>query len=125
MSYKALNKVFYTVSKDEFERIYMERFSSDETIKLNFYIKEKQAFFLQNAEVFSLAYEIAKLDKKIYMIYSNLPGVAINQYSKKCLIDEIVITNNIEGVHSSRKPANKKSSPQKDLTEENLQGEGE
>ena len=103
MSYKALNKVFYTVSKDEFERIYMERFSSDETIKLNFYIKEKQAFFLQNAEVFSLAYEIAKLDKKIYMIYSNLPGVAINQYSKKCLIDEIVITNNIEGVHSSRK----------------------
>lgn len=103
MSYKALNKVFYTVSKDEFERIYMERFSSSEAVKLHFYIKDKQAFFLQNAEVFSLAYEIAKLDKKIQMIYSSLPGVAINQYSRKCLIDEIVITNNIEGVHSSRK----------------------
>ena len=103
MVYKELRKASYTVSKDEFERIYMERFSSSEAIKLNFYIKGKQAFFLQNAEVFSLAYEIAKLDKKIWILSNNLPGVAINQYSKKCLIDEIVITNNIEGVHSSRK----------------------
>ena len=57
MSYKELKKVFYTASSDEFERIYMERFSSAEAVKLNFYIKENQAFFLQNAEVFSLAYE--------------------------------------------------------------------
>lgn len=103
MPYKELKKTFYTVSKEDFERIYMERFSSSEAVKLNFYIKGKQAFFLQNAEVFSLAYEIAKLDKKILILRNNLPGVAINQYSKKCLIDEIVLTNNIEGVHSSRK----------------------
>lgn len=103
MSYKELKKVFYTVSKEEFERIYMERFSSGEAVKLNFYIKGKQAFFLQNAEVYALAYEIAKLDKAILNLCNNLPGVAIHQYSKKCLIDEIVITNNIEGVHSSRK----------------------
>ncbi len=32
-----------------------------------------------------------------------MPPIALNQYSKKCLIDEIVITNKIEGVHSSRK----------------------
>ena len=30
-------------------------------------------------------------------------SVALRQYSKRCLIDEIVLTNNIEGVYSSRK----------------------
>ena len=48
-------------------------------------------------------YEILKTDKKVSLLCTQLPGIAINQYSRKCLIDEIVITNNIEGVHSSRK----------------------
>ena len=34
---------------------------------------------------------------------NSLPGKALEQYSKKCLIDEIVVTNNIEGVRSTRK----------------------
>ena len=51
----------------------------------------------------TLAYKIEKLDKEIVKLCNTLPGVAIDQYSKKCLIDEIVITNKIEGVHSSRK----------------------
>ena len=43
------------------------------------------------------------MDKEIGKLCDALPGVATNQYPKKCLIDEIVITNKIEGVHSSRK----------------------
>ena len=34
---------------------------------------------------------------------AQLPDIAKEQYSRKCLIDEIVLTNKIEGVHSSRK----------------------
>ena len=37
------------------------------------------------------------------LLSMKLPGVALRQYSQKCLIDEIVLTNKIEGVHSSRK----------------------
>ena len=81
----------------------MKRFNSEETVKLNFYIGDKQLFFLENAEVMKIAFYISKLDKEIASLCGRLPGVAIDQYSKKCLIDEIVITNKIEGVHSSRK----------------------
>ena len=32
-----------------------------------------------------------------------MPGVAIVQFAKRCLIDEIILTNNIEGVYSTRR----------------------
>ena len=102
MAYKKLKSLYYG-NNEVYAQEYLNRFNSDETIKINFYIGEHQAFFVQNAEVMTLAYKIAKLDKEIGNLCDDLPGVAINQYSKKCLIDEIVITNKIEGVHSSRK----------------------
>ena len=102
MAYKDLKTLYYG-NNENYAKEYMNRFNSEETIKLNFYIGENQAFFIQNAEVWKIAFNIAKLDKKIGELCNELPGVAINQYSRKCLIDEIVITNKIEGVHSSRK----------------------
>ena len=70
---------------------------------LSFEITQHPAFFLQDAEVMRLAYEIMKLDRAVTRLSAALPGIAKAQYSKKCLIDEIVLTNRIEGVHSSRK----------------------
>ncbi len=102
MPYKDL-KGFSFGDNEKYAEEYLKRFNSEETVKIDFNIREKQAFFLRNYDVMSLAYEISKLDKKIGELCNDLPGVAIEQYSKKCLIDEIVITNKIEGVHSSRK----------------------
>ena len=36
-------------------------------------------------ELLTLAYKIAKLDKEIGKLCDALPGIATNQYSKKCL----------------------------------------
>lgn len=102
MAYKELKSLYYGTD-EAYAQEYLNRFNSPEAIKLNFYIGKSQAFFLQNTEVLMLAYRIAKLDKAISKLCDDLPGVAINQYSKKCLIDEIVITNKIEGVRSTRK----------------------
>lgn len=43
------------------------------------------------------------MDKEIAKLSALLPKIALQQYINKCLIDEIVITNNIEGVYSTRK----------------------
>lgn len=102
MLYKELKSLYYG-SNEIYAQEYLNRINSEETTKLNFYIGDNQAFFVENAEVMKTAFNIAKLDKKIDKLCNKLPGVAIEQYSKKCLIDEIVITNKIEGVHSSRK----------------------
>lgn len=102
MSYKELKSLYYG-NNEIYAQEYLNRFNSEDSIKLNFYIGENRAFFTENSEVMKMAYNIAKLDKEIDNLCKRLPGVAIGQYSRKCLIDEIVITNKIEGVHSSRK----------------------
>ena len=102
MAYVAMSKIYYH-GQAEYAAEYKKRFASPDAVRLPFQVGGKPAFFLQNAEAFRLAYEIAKLDKEICVLCHMLPRVVIDQYSRKCLIDEIVLTNNIEGVHSSRK----------------------
>ena len=101
MAYTELKKFYYGDEK-VYVQEYLNRFDSENTVKIDFYIGENQAFFVRNVDVMTLAFEIATLDKTIDILCSKLPGIAKTQYSKKCLIDEIVITNKIEGVHSSR-----------------------
>lgn len=102
MPYKELKSFYYKKDAD-YAQEYLSRFNSDEAVKIDFTIGDRQAFFLQNGEVMTLAYQIALLDKEIAGLCRELPGVAIGQYTKRCLIDEIVVTNKIEGVRSSRK----------------------
>ena len=70
---------------------------------MDFKIKDSPAFFVEDLEVTNLLAQILRLDKEISLLTNSLPGKALEQYSKKCLIDEIVVTNNIEGVRSTRK----------------------
>lgn len=102
MKYRTLRSLYYE-DKDVYNKEYEKRFNDPDALKLNFYIDGNQAFFAQNEEVSRLIYSILRLDKEIALLRFNLPKAALEQYSKKCLIDEIVITNNIEGVHSSRR----------------------
>lgn len=102
MAYKELRKLYYG-DEDAYKNEYATRFHSEAAIHLDFDIVGKQAFFLQTPDVIQAMYQILKLDKEVYRLSSKLPGVAKDQYFKKCLIDEIVLTNKIEGVHSSRK----------------------
>ena len=102
MSYIDLGKLYY-IDRDRYKSEYISRFSSPDAIHLNFQIKKNPAFFVQTAEVSNLAIQILKTDKKISRISGRLPIVAITQFTRRCLIDEIMLTNKIEGVHSTRK----------------------
>ena len=102
MAYKTLKQLYYG-DADAYKSEYLSRFNSETAVKLDFDIGGAQAFFVENAELFKLIIEILRLDKEAGALCSQLPGVAKGQYAQKCLIDEIVLTNRIEGVHSSRK----------------------
>ena len=102
MPYTDLKKLYYA-DKEAYEQTYHQRFHSENAIQLDFEVSGHPAFFLQNPEVVFLLSRIMKLDKEIALLRAQLPQKALAQYARKCLIDEIVITNNIEGVYSSRK----------------------
>lgn len=100
--YTLLTNLYYA-RKDEYEKLYKSRINSNECIHLNFMIANNPAFFMETPELVKKVVDITRLDKEIAKLVHNLPGIALKQYIDKCLIDEIVITNNIEGVHSTRK----------------------
>ena len=102
MAYQELRKLYYQ-DQERYKETYEARFHSEDAVVIDFTVSGKQAFFVQNTEVLRLALQIERLDKEVRALSAQLPDVAKEQYSRKCLIDEIVLTNKIEGVHSSRK----------------------
>ena len=100
MSYKLLSNVYYE-DKKEYERLYKERFNN--SIHFNFKIHDNEIFYCITKEILDKCIAIYELDKKIGNIRNMLPNIALTQFTERCLIDEIVLTNGIEGVNSTRR----------------------
>lgn len=99
---RSLKKLFH-IDREQYEKEYLRRFSDENTIHLNFSIGSSTAFFCQTVEIFQTLLSIERTDKQIAKLCYDLPGVAFDQFKQRCLISEIILTNNIEGVHSTRK----------------------
>lgn len=102
MSYLLLSHLFYK-DKNEYTALYEQRISAESTCVLPIKIGKNNAFYCLCPEIHSLSLQIMQLDKKVSEIQKELPNVALIQFANKCLIDEIKLTNDIEGVYSTRK----------------------
>lgn len=102
MGYTTLSDLYY---KDTaaYEEQYQARYNSEYAVHLDFDVAGHQAFFVQTPEVYSILTDILRMNKAVSNLCTALPGAAIKQFSRRCLIDEIVLTNSIEGVRSTRK----------------------
>lgn len=105
MNYELLSSLYYK-GKKEYEQEYNDRFNSTASKRLNISIEENQCFYILTEEVVNKLYNVMVLNQKLDKLTSEIPGIALQQYIKKCLIDEIVLTNEIEGVVSTRKDIN-------------------
>lgn len=113
MSYQELRIVKYN-NQDLFEQEYNKRKTDYSTIMTNLVIhpfgkmtritnKSYNLFVVNNRELIILQEQIMENAIRINSMLSNLPTVANDSFVRKVLIDEISSTNEIEGVHSSRK----------------------
>ena len=102
MKYKLLSSLYYS-NKNLYEETYLNRYNSESTYRFNFNIGKNPAFLVINNEILKKLELIRDLDKKLIFVMNAVPKIALNQYEKKCLIDEIKMTNEIEGVRSTRK----------------------
>ncbi len=100
--YKILEKLSYE-DEEKYIETYHSRYHNEVTYHLPIKIRGNPAFFLINPDVCSLLIEIYKKDKTIAILRQRLPPVAIKQFTTHSLVDEILLTNNIEGVHSTRR----------------------
>lgn len=100
--YESLYKLFY-IDKDLYEQVYNERIKSKNTFFLDFEIKGNKLFYLEGPELLKKIISIEVMDKKIQELVQFLPKLSINQFSRRCLIDEIIMSNKIERVYSTRR----------------------
>ena len=102
MNYPLLSKLYYQ-NQEEYEKVYRARLQSEYTVRLNFTVGTYQAFFVQTPEIYKMMADILRMNQAVSNLCQSLPGAAIHQFSRRCLVDEIVLTNSIEGVRSTRK----------------------
>lgn len=102
MKAQELRKLYYQ-NKEQYEQVYQQRFQSEYAVHLDFMVSGYPAFFVQTPEIYQMIANILRMNGTVSHICENLPGVAIYQFFRRCLVDEIVLTNSIEGVRSTRK----------------------
>ena len=101
MKYKLLKDLYYT-DKEDYEKEYVHRLNSEFTYHIDININGNDAFFFTQPYLFEQINKMIKKDCELVFLCRQLPGVAIDHFIRKSLIGEIVGTNDIEQVHSSR-----------------------
>lgn len=102
MKYITLKKYKY-IHHGKSDNEYQNRYNSYDSIKIGVDIHSAPAFFVETKEIRENVKLIYKLDKAVLKLCNLLPVEAVVNYMLSCLIDEIQITNSIEGVHSTKK----------------------
>ena len=102
MSYVLLSHLYYK-DKNEYKALYEQRISAESTCVLPIKIGDHKAFYCLCPEIHSISMRIMQLDKNISQIRNKLPSAALVQFANRCLVDEIKLTNDIEGIYSTRK----------------------
>ena len=81
--------------------------------------KEFPAFFCYTEDLFSLFEKISSQLVMLHQLINNVPQIAIKHFRQSCLIEEIQASNEIEGVHSTKREIKTAIDYQADLTNAN------
>ena len=122
MSYKSIYKYF--VSNEKVNDIYSARYNSESSYHFPISINKHPAFFFLHPDISNKISKIRMLDKEVELAFSSLPDFVKDQYKKKCLIDEIIHTNSIEGIISTKQDITNilENVKTKSLSKERLEG---
>lgn len=98
--YKDLKKIFH-LDAGEAESVYKARLADESAVVLK--IGSKDFFYWFPPDVYSLLLKIERADRQVNALVDAMPRGASEKYMFECVVDEIILTNDIEGVVSTRK----------------------
>jgi len=104
MKYRLLSSIFYE-STDRYDDLYKTRYNSESTFHIPVTIKDNGGFVVLTQEIALIMQDIYKCNQRICMIDNGdvLPKIAKKFLVMTTLTDEIMLTNDIEGIYSTRK----------------------
>lgn len=101
MKYKELKSLYYK-DTNLYKIEYNNRFNGNSTIRLPISVFNNQSFVVLTNEILLLFQNIYEKSNKINALLSDLSSIAVQSYTNECLIEEIMSTNDIEGVYNTR-----------------------
>ena len=108
MNYKTLTKIYYS-EPTKYESEYEARYNSTTTRHIPLELKpynrnsSHKMFYCSPEDIVLLQDDILSAHSTLIQILKDVPPAGINQFLYSRLIDEIKSSNDIEGVHSTRK----------------------
>ena len=102
MSYELLSSLFYK-DEDIYNQVYSLRQSSESAINLSMSIKGCKAFIIVIPSMLSLIEKIFLLNENLVFLEKELSPEAIKSFLLNSMIEEIMLTNDIEGINSTKK----------------------
>lgn len=108
MPYHSLYELYYK-NKDIYNKEYEDRFTVSITKHIPITIQQYnyrhsyEAFYYYTEEIVLLQEKIMSKLSALTALLEKIPRIGINQFLHACLIEEIKSSNDIEGVHSTRK----------------------
>lgn len=105
MKYKTMRLMSFDLQgkREELERAYKTRIEGDATVILPINVEGLPMFFVTTPEIMGLEAQIYRSSLELRTLSAGLPEIAIDQYTRSILIEEIGLTHEIENIHSTRR----------------------
>lgn len=107
MAYCTLEKTFYAdASSDRYanvEELYTSRFNSESTYRTGIELESGEMFLSVPHELLYNTEQVLRKERRVSALWRDLPIVALGAYVRSLIMDEVVYSNEIEGVHSIRR----------------------
>ncbi|MFH0412831.1 Fic family protein [Corynebacterium sp. L4756] len=103
--YKPLKVAYHRAGSDERSVVELEfksRIGSPSALTWNYNVNSQPVFVNLTSELSASIEKILRKELEIQRYWARLPGAAKNSYLHTLLINEILSTNEIEGIHSTR-----------------------
>ncbi len=102
MGYELLSSIYYK-NREQYDIIFQQRLNSEACYILPITLNGYNAFFITTNEIATKVESIYLKNMQLEKNCNVLPRKAISKYINKNLIDEIILTNDIEGIYCTRK----------------------
>lgn len=109
MKFISLTKYFYQHTQEEYEIEYNRRLEAPFTVHFNIPIHQYNrksaypAFLCYTGEILRLVEKFYKTYEQFLYTVNTVPPVVLYQFTRLSIVEEVKSTNDIEGVHSTKK----------------------
>lgn len=107
MAYPTLEKLFYRDASSErfqhHEEQYRLRLEAESTFRTGIMLEHGELFCAVPRELSTVTEQVLRRERRVSALWRALPTAALGAYLRGLILDEVVSSNDIEGVHSTRR----------------------